>query len=405
MKETKIKKFKSNKEKIVIIFDIFAIILFFMFILKNKDNRFLEVINIYNDDITVTIFLMLILILDAMMNFFSKYYVLIAIYLAFRTLCIKLIRKREQSKIQNNVLYYREKIINVTPAEISLISNLKIEHKKDISATILDLYRKNILDFKDYKIIVKNINDNINLKKSEYEILNMIKENDFSIQRINKWENICIQEALNDKYIKLKDDLIREIFASSIFLICSIFIVLTLRSGISSKIDNVYKELRMRNGNILSQYMNIGESDESKIETLKNNNEVKEAVRNIIIDTGLLIMTIIFCSLFVFILMIIPIYFIIKILYEIIMAKDSLIIRTKKGKILAEQIKGMKNYIHDFSYLSERNKENVVIWDDFLIYAVVLEENEKIVDDILKYNNINIGLLNEIKQILVSYLK
>lgn len=230
----------------------------------------------------------------------------------------------------------------------------------------------------------------------------MIKENDFSIQRIQKWESICIQEALNDKYIKLKDDLIREIFASSIFLICSILIVSTLKSGISSKIDNVIEEISMRNGNVLSQYINISESDESKIEALRNSNEAKEAFRNIVIDTGLLILAITFSSIFVFILMIIPVYFIIKILYEIIIAKDSLFIRTKKGKVLAAQIKGMKNYIHEFSYLSERNKENVVIWDEFLIYAVVLEENEKIVDDILKHNNINVGLLNEIKQLIVS---
>lgn len=402
MEETKIKNFKSKKEKLVIILDIIAIIIFFMFINKIKDNRILELINIFHDDTTVSFFLIIALIFDAMIKFISKNYVLIAIYFAFRTLCIKLIRNREQIKIQNNVLYYREKLKNVSSSEISLIYNLKIEQKKDISATILDLYRKNILEFEDHKIIIKNDNNNINLKKSEYEILNMIKENDFSIQRIQKWESICIQEALNDKYIKSKDDLIREIFASSIFLICSILIVSTLKSGISSKIDNVIEEISMRNGNVLSQYINISESDESKIEALRNSNEAKEAFRNIVIDTGLLILAITFSSIFVFILMIIPVYFIIKILYEIIIAKDSLFIRTKKGKVLAAQIKGMKNYIHEFSYLSERNKENVVIWDEFLIYAVVLEENEKIVDDILKHNNINVGLLNEIKQLIVS---
>lgn len=406
LEEAKIKNFKSHKEKLVIILDIFAIIIIFLYIIKNKDTRILELINIFDDDFTVKVFLSLTLILDAIAKLFSKHFFLIAIYFAFRTLCIQLIRNKEQIKIQNNISYYREKLKNVTPSEISLIFNLKIENKKDISATILDLYRKNILEFNGSKIIVNNFNNNINLKKSEYEILNMIKENDFSIERINKWESICIQEAINDKYIKLKDDLIREIFASSIFFICiSIILSITLKSGISSRIDNIFEAISIRNGNVFSQYINAGESDEAKIEILRNNNEAKKNFKNIIIETGLLILAITFGSLFVFILMIISIYFIIKILFEIIMAKDSLIIRTRKGKVLAEQIKGMKNYIHDFSYLSERNKENVVIWDDFLIYAVVLEENKKIVDDILKNNNINIGLLNELNKIIESNLK
>ena len=203
MKETKNKKFKNNKDKLVILFDIIAIIIFIIMIIKNKDDRFLELIQIFKDDFKVSIFLMLALILDAMNKFFSKYFILIAIYFAFRTLCIKLIRLNVSNKIPNNIIYYREKLRNVTPCEISLISNLKIEHKKDIAATILDLYKKGFLEFKDNEIIVKNINSN--QRKSEQVVLNMIKENDFSIQRINEWEDICIQEASNDKYIKPKN--------------------------------------------------------------------------------------------------------------------------------------------------------------------------------------------------------
>ena len=178
-----------------------------------------------------------------------------------------------------------------------------------------------------------------------------------------------------------------------------------LNPKISSKVNNISEEISLRNGNIFVTYINSGASVESKIETVQNNYEARVAFRNIIIDTGLIILATTFGSLFSYILLTIPIYFIIKIIYEIIIANNSQFIRTKKGELLAEQILGLKNYIHDFSYLSEKNKENVTIWDEFLVYAVVLEENERIVDDILKSNNINIGLLNEVTQTLLSSLK
>ena len=73
-------------------------------IIKNKDDRFLELIQIFKDDFKVSIFLMLALILDAMNKFFSKYFILIAIYFAFRTLCIKLIRLNVSNKIPNNII-------------------------------------------------------------------------------------------------------------------------------------------------------------------------------------------------------------------------------------------------------------------------------------------------------------
>ena len=44
----------------------------------------------------------------------------------------------------------------------------------------------------------------------------------------------------------------------------------------------------------------------------------------------------------------------------------------------------MKNFIHDYSNLSEVEKDALVLWDDYLIYAVVLEENKKIVEEIMR---------------------
>lgn len=59
--------------------------------------------------------------------------------------------------------------------------------------------------------------------------------------------------------------------------------------------------------------------------------------------------------------------------------------RTDKGNKLTEYIYGLQNFIHDFSNLNDYDKEGLVLWDKYLIYAVILEENTKIIDEIKEY--------------------
>lgn len=46
-----------------------------------------------------------------------------------------------------------------------------------------------------------------------------------------------------------------------------------------------------------------------------------------------------------------------------------------------------KNFIHDYSNLNMADRRQVVFWEDYLVYAVVLEENEEIVNEIAKAVN------------------
>ena len=70
--------------------------------------------------------------------------------------------------------------------------------------------------------------------------------------------------------------------------------------------------------------------------------------------------------------------------------------RTSEGKVLVEQIGGMKNFIHDFSNLSKSEKEEVVLWNDFIIYAILLEENEKIIHEIFKLKKVDFAILDSV---------
>ena len=48
------------------------------------------------------------------------------------------------------------------------------------------------------------------------------------------------------------------------------------------------------------------------------------------------------------------------------------------AQILTEKLYGMRNFIRDFSKLDEATKKHLVLWKEFLIYAVVLEENDNV---------------------------
>ena len=51
-------------------------------------------------------------------------------------------------------------------------------------------------------------------------------------------------------------------------------------------------------------------------------------------------------------------------------------------KRIEEKIEGLKNYIKDFSILDEREQQELMIWDEYLIYSVLFNQNQKIVDDL-----------------------
>ena len=73
----------------------------------------------------------------------------------------------------------------------------------------------------------------------------------------------------------------------------------------------------------------------------------------------------------------------------ILKMKKNNYIRTKKGEALNENLEGLKNYLKDFSTMDERDEKSLALWEDYLIYSVIFNQNAKTVKNILnKYINI-----------------
>ena len=57
---------------------------------------------------------------------------------------------------------------------------------------------------------------------------------------------------------------------------------------------------------------------------------------------------------------------------------------TTEGKLASYKLQGIKNYIHDFTLLGEKEYKEITLWDNYLIYAIMLGENKKIPLEIVK---------------------
>ena len=75
--------------------------------------------------------------------------------------------------------------------------------------------------------------------------------------------------------------------------------------------------------------------------------------------------------------------------------------RTEEGERLTELVFGLKNYVRDFTALSDAGRGAVAMWDDLLVYAVVLEENEQVVGQLLEERGLGVRWRHVIESLRV----
>lgn len=266
--------------------------------------------------------------------------------------------------------YYREQFTGISPSTISMVANLKIEPKKDMTATIMKLYLNKNITFENNKIIV--INESAEgLKDSEKYVLNKIiqekgcnKSKLFNGLYTNKWSKVCTDESIKDGYIVNKRSK-SKFFSKLIILILILVGCITIWNN-----NKLEEDMEIP---IFEKY-----DDNTLDEIIINDPELAESLSIMILYSMYLISGIL--------MLLLPIYIIIYyISYKVNGAKYR---RTKEGKILIEKITAMKKFIHDYSYLDEAKKEQIVLWEDFLVYAIVLEENTNIIEEICKYKKV-----------------
>ena len=81
---------------------------------------------------------------------------------------------------------------------------------------------------------------------------------------------------------------------------------------------------------------------------------------------------------------VIPITLILGYLYIIfyaIKSKENLYNRSKLAEELNQKLEGLKNYIKEYSLLKNRESEEITLWEDYLIYSVIFNQNNDIIKE------------------------
>lgn len=280
-------------------------------------------------------------------------------------------------RIDEDFDYFREKLTGISPATISLLMDLKIEDKKDIAALLLKYVKIGAVSMEGGEVRVLDC-ENLELLSSDRTLLTLIDKRQAQPANLGTWKKQVMAEAVesgNLKYRGVNQNIssmsgtcltgclsgcLLPILLFIVMCICSTIIV---NSGWIDRIDSLFAATPQS-----------FETDQLKY--FFSSPEFLAAL-----GVGTLI-------ILIFIAMgLLPIAAVLRMVLSASNA-NILLRRTKEGELLTAQISGMKNFIRDFSNLAEAEKEQLILWDDFLIYAVVLEENERIIEDIFKMKNL-----------------
>ena len=310
-----------GREKIInIIFIVYMLIRFIMKLFSQSGN--------FTNNLIVNILVVAVaLIVTIIENF----------YIILIFIVIKIMRKREYknqlSKIdyKNEGEYYRDILKGYSPFLLSYIDNFIFEGKRDIIATILNLQLKQVIKIENNTII--KLKEDNNLEESEQYILDNVLNGKIKIADTRELEQKIVKDAQNKELIEIKESakgkndkpLKNKLI---IAFIISIFIFMIL-SAIATSIN----------------------SD--------------------LLTTIILIFGLIFCN---------PIFYIILFIIKYYLSKAK-IKRTNKGEEINTKLEGLKNYIQEYSKLKEKNANDILLWEEYLIYSVIFNINDNVIKE------------------------
>lgn len=66
-------------------------------------------------------------------------------------------------------------------------------------------------------------------------------------------------------------------------------------------------------------------------------------------------------------------------------SQENLYDRSKIAEELNQKLEGLKKYINEYSLLKDKTSEDITLWEDYLIYSVIFNQNNDIIEEYKKY--------------------
>lgn len=327
---------------------------------------------------------------------FTPFIWIIVIY--FAKMILNSIRVRKNAVIKRNeeYIYYRGDLNKASPSVIMFTSTFNVDIKKSISATILKLKLTGYIKENGNSYIYTN-KDISNLLESEKMVLNLIINNYFDK---NIYKEVINQETLDNKYIVKNRGGIPFRILKIIIAICIPIMVFAFSAWLSEYIFENYRVYPEDDGHTYIILKNEDEIEQLYYEEVKDINDyyhrpmfdgtyISYNYSEIRADKFeysvvrkaffLNLITAVIISFFgVWIL--IALYIVIDQIKYI----NKNYRRTIKGKKLLNKAYALKNYLKDYSLIKDRTEEELILWEYYLVYAVVLGVNAKIEDEIIE---------------------
>lgn len=243
----------------------------------------------------------------------------------------------------NNKEYYRDILKRYSVAELSYIDDFDINYSKDIIVTLLCLKLKGKISIENNYITILDFSI-ADLKKSEIYVFENIKDGKVNIKYSHDIMKYVISEAIDDNLIKKvtfnEKNIISKSHKSIYFRVGIIFLIMFFSIFYIINLDSIF------NGDIIS------------------------------VEMGILIL---FMVLYILSFSI-PLSRIKSLLY--INFKNQSYERTDVGEEVNKKIEGLKNFIKDFSVLDESGQQELILWEEYLLYSVLFNQNQKVIDEL-----------------------
>ena len=280
------------------------------------------------------IFVLLLIGFCVIKSMLSLYW-FIGIYIGFK-IAYKKYYKEKLDKIDlKNDTYYREIISQNSPGVLSYIDDFKLD-EKDIVATFMSLEIKKRIKIED-KIILLNPTTK-DLEENERYILDNIKNNTINSIDITTFKNKVIDDCLKKSLLVEKRQKKN---------ILNYFIIYILIIGGFTALVNLFSNIQTKNGLVLILFM-----------------------------LGLFIVGVVIA--------IYPFVLIIYMKSYNTMKNLNPYVRSKEAKDINLKLEGLKNYIKEYSLLKDKEYKDLIIWENYLVYSIILGNNTKIVKEVIQ---------------------
>jgi uncharacterized membrane protein len=363
MKKTKFKdrnKYKIGEIIIIVMFIIFLLPIITLILLKG-------VLKDFNLDIFLVPALFPIVIFVG---------ILISILYGKIRVKKKEILIEKELKLDNPYIYYRELPNNFGIGISSILVNKTIENEKDIIACILDLCARKYLKLDkvyDKYVITILKTSTYNLLSNEVYILEHLMNNTVEQIDYQVWHQLCFE---NGKELGLFEDN-REVNISE--------------NNQRKIVEEYYKTNEEQLKKIIPIVLLIGAILGSTVFVFPNITDVFAHFFNMNNDMTLKIISFVSIMFITFMLLMgiygisRAVFIVLKTVYQNrdMIYQNTLstkIIHTLKGQDAAKKLFSFKMFLRDFGSFAEKNPEEIILWDEYLSFAILFN----LTDEILK---------------------